>query len=53
MKELRTKYYDKIKKELFESCAPFWLKYAKDEVYGGIANCTDRFGNIYSAPEYN
>ena len=49
MKELRTKYYDKIKKELFESCAPFWLKYAKDEVYGGIANCTDRFGNVYSA----
>ena len=49
MKELRNKYYDKIKKELFESCAPFWLKYAKDDVYGGIANCTDRFGNVYSA----
>ena len=49
MKELRIKYYDKIKKELFDSCAPFWLKYAKDDVYGGIANCTDRFGNVYSS----
>ena len=49
MRELRNKYYDKIKRELFDSCAPFWLKYAKDDVYGGIANCTDRFGNVYSS----
>lgn len=49
MKELRNKYYDRIKNELFDSCAPFWLKYAKDDVYGGIANCTDRFGNVYSS----
>ena len=48
MKQLKEKYYDLYRSELFDSCIPFWLKNAKDEINGGIANCVDRFGKIYS-----
>jgi len=48
MKELRAKYYDLFKSELFDSCIPFWLNNARDNVNGGIANCVDRFGELYS-----
>ena len=41
-------YKEKFKKELLESCAPFWLKHGIDEVYGGVINCLDRFGSPYS-----
>ena len=44
MKEI----YEKFKSELLDSCAPFWLKYARDDEYGGILNCVDRFGKVYS-----
>lgn len=49
MKELKEKYYAKFRNELFDSCIPFWLKNAKDDTYGGIANCVDRFGKLYSS----
>ncbi len=49
MKELREKYYELFRSELFDSCIPFWLKNAKDDVNGGIANCVDRFGELYSS----
>lgn len=42
------KVYEKFKSELLDSCVPFWLKYAVDKEYGGISNCIDRFGKIYS-----
>lgn len=42
------KYREKFEKELLESCAPFWLRYAKDEECGGILNCVDRKGEVYS-----
>ncbi len=35
-------------KELFDSCVPFWLKHSKDDEFGGIINCLDRYGNVYS-----
>lgn len=49
MKALREKYYEQYKSELFDSCIPFWLNNAKDDVNGGIANCVDRFGKLYSS----
>ena len=42
------KYYDLFYGELFESCIPFWTRNAPDAVNGGIYNCLDRFGKIYS-----
>ena len=42
------KVYDKFRRELIESCAPFWLEHARDEKYGGILNCVDRKGDVYS-----
>ena len=36
-----------IKEEL-ESCAAFWLKYGKDEEYGGVYTCLDREGFVYT-----
>ena len=48
MRQLKEKYYELYRSELFDSCIPFWLNNAKDNVYGGIANCVDRYGKIYS-----
>lgn len=42
------KYYNLFKKELLSSCVPFWLKHSIDKENGGIINCVDRFGDIYS-----
>ena len=41
-------YYEKFKKELLNSCVPFWLNYGIDATYGGILNCLDREGRVYS-----
>lgn len=40
--------YRKFKSELLESCIPFWLEHAVDSEYGGILNCLDRTGKVYS-----
>ena len=40
--------YEKLRRELLDSCVPFWLEHAVDEVHGGILNCVDRFGKVYS-----
>lgn len=44
MKEL----YEKFKSELLDSCVPFWLEHAVDTEFGGILNCVDRAGAVYS-----
>lgn len=49
MKELKQKYYDLFKKELFDSCVPFWLDNGRDSEFGGVQNCLDRKGRVYSA----
>lgn len=49
MEKLKEKYYELFRSELFDSCIPFWLNNAKDDVYGGISNCVDRYGKIYSS----
>jgi N-acylglucosamine 2-epimerase len=43
MKHYKTLY----KKELLENIIPFWLKYSKDEQYGGYFTCLDRSGNVF------
>ena len=37
-----------IQKELLESCVPFWLNNGVDKEYGGVINCLDRTGKVYS-----
>ncbi|MBQ7328684.1 MAG: AGE family epimerase/isomerase [Oscillospiraceae bacterium] len=44
MKEL----YNKLKSELMDFCIPFWLTNAQDREHGGIINCLDREGKVYS-----
>ena len=46
--ELKEKYRAQFEKELFESCAPFWLNHGQDALHGGVQNCLDRFGQVYS-----
>ncbi len=47
MNELKD-YLKKFQEELSESCIPFWLNHALDEENGGIVNCLDRKGEVYS-----
>lgn len=42
------KYKEIFKKELLESCIPFWLEGGRDMEWGGVANCLDRQGRVYS-----
>ena len=42
------KTYHKFKDELLNSCVPFWLKNGVDKEYGGLLNCLDRTGKVYS-----
>ena len=42
------KIYEKFRKELIESCIPFWLNNGVDKEYGGVLNCLDRTGKVYS-----
>ncbi len=43
-----TKYLHLFKDELMNSCVPFWLNNAVDTKNGGILNCLDRAGKVYS-----
>ena len=40
--------YDRFKSELLDSCVPFWLTHGADKEYGGLINCLDRTGQVYS-----
>lgn len=42
------KYLLKFQKELSESCIPFWLEHGEDREKGGLLNCLDRTGQVYS-----
>lgn len=37
-----------LKDELLNSCVPFWLNNGVDAEYGGVINCLDRTGKVYS-----
>lgn len=41
-------YYALYREELLQHCVPFWLEHAPDRRYGGILNCLDRTGEVYS-----
>ena len=41
-------YLQKFKDELLKSCVPFWLNNGVDKEYGGVLNCLDRTGKVYS-----
>ncbi len=41
-------YLKQFQEELLNSCVPFWINHALDEENGGILNCLDRFGEVYS-----
>ena len=43
-----TGYMQKFKDELLNSCIPFWLNNGVDKEYGGVLNCLDRTGKVYS-----
>ena len=40
--------YEQFRAELLDSCVPFWLEHGVDAEYGGILNCLDRTGKVYS-----
>lgn len=40
--------YNKFKDELLNSCVPFWLNHGVDAEFGGVLNCLDREGKVYS-----
>ena len=45
MKEI----YERLRAELLSSCVPFWLTHGWDKEYGGLQNCLDREGRVYSS----
>lgn len=47
MEELKARYAAVLREELYERCAPFWLRGA-DREYGGILNCLDNEGVPYA-----
>lgn len=47
-KKYFTESRKRFEKELLNSCAPFWLDHSADCEYGGLINCVDRYGEIYS-----
>ena len=44
MQNLKKLFYD----ELTKSCIPFWLEHGVDGEFGGVINCLDREGKVYS-----
>ncbi len=48
MKQKLSVYREQFRGELFESCIPFWLEHGWDRENGGVLNCLDRFGQVYS-----
>ena len=40
--------YEQFRAELLDSCVPFWLNHGADKAYGGVLNCLDRDGKVYS-----
>lgn len=48
MKKIFQELHEKYKSELFEYVLPFWESNCVDVVNGGIYNCLDCNGNIYS-----
>lgn len=48
MSDFIQKYKNLFEEELMNYCAPFWLKYGQDKEFGGVLNCIDKNGQVYS-----
>lgn len=48
LEDLKNKYYNVYKDELEKYCIPFWLQFGQDKEYGGLLNCLDREGKVFS-----
>ena len=48
MKAFVEKYKNLFEEELLKYCAPFWLKNGVDKDFGGVLNCIDKKGEVYS-----
>ena len=46
------KYAPLYYKELTEQILPFWLRYSRDNQYGGYFTCLDRTGNVYDTDKF-
>ena len=46
------KYSEIYKNELIDNVIPFWMKYSKDEKYGGFFTCLDRRGKVYDTDKF-
>jgi N-acylglucosamine 2-epimerase len=46
------KYSEIYKNELIDNVIPFWMKYSKDEKYGGFFTCLDRKGKVYDTDKF-
>ncbi|MBO5898930.1 MAG: AGE family epimerase/isomerase [Clostridia bacterium] len=44
LEQIRSRFEQELKK----SCIPFWLTHGVDSEYGGLINCLDRQGAVYS-----
>lgn len=44
MQAYQTRYRD----HLLKDCLPFWIHHGQDHAHGGIYNCLNRYGDIYS-----
>ena len=45
-------YSTLYKNELLHNILPFWMKYSRDEVYGGYFTCIDKTGEIYDRDKF-
>ena len=45
-------YSTLYKNELFHNILPFWMKYSRDEVYGGYFTCIGKTGEIYDRDKF-
>ncbi len=46
------KYIEIYRKELLEHVVPFWMKYSRDEEYGGYFTCLDRDGKVFDQDKF-
>ncbi len=51
MKNLE-KYSSQYKTELLENILPFWMKFSRDEKYGGYFTCLEKEGKVFDTDKF-
>lgn len=46
------KYIEIYRKELLDNVVPFWMKYSRDDEYGGYFTCLDRDGKVFDKDKF-